>query len=71
MHPVLRNAIENPRFARPYGSDRGDYGFEMGGSGVDNYIKSNNIGMGNADEMVTKRSIASGRARAIGTHSLH
>jgi hypothetical protein len=41
MHHVLRAAIENPRFARPYGSDRGDNGFsDMGTMAVDGYMKS-------------------------------
>jgi hypothetical protein len=41
MHAVLAAAIANPRFARPYGSDRGEWGFEAGHAGVDGFIKSN------------------------------
>jgi hypothetical protein len=45
MHPVLQAAIDNPRFARPYGSDRGDNGFStIGVRSVDTYIKQNNVG---------------------------
>jgi hypothetical protein len=41
MHPVLKSAIENPRFARPYGSDRGDNGFtQVGTPSVDSYMKA-------------------------------
>jgi hypothetical protein len=50
MHPVLKAAIENPRFARPYGSDRGEWGFETGISGVDNFINMNNVGRGSGLE---------------------
>ena len=71
MHAVLAAAIANPRFARPYGSDRGDYGFEPGISGVDNYVKGNNVGAPLADEMKMYRSLASGRARAYGTFGLN
>jgi hypothetical protein len=45
MHPILKNAIDNPRFAGPYGSDKGDYGFEnIGVRGIDTYIKTNTTG---------------------------
>lgn len=71
MHAVLAAAIANPRFARPYGSDRGDWGFEPGMSGVDNFVKGNNIGIPVAEELSMRRTIASGRARAIGTYGLH
>lgn len=71
MHAVLAAAIANPRFARPYGSDRGDYGFEHGISGVDNFVKGNNVGMPPAEEIRMERSIASGRSRAIYTHGLN
>ena len=42
MHPVLKNAIENPRIAQPYGSDPGDIGYsgEMGFA-CDRFIKAN------------------------------
>jgi hypothetical protein len=40
MHPVLKNAIENPRFARPYGSDRGDLEIDASAQiSVDRYIR--------------------------------
>jgi hypothetical protein len=42
MHPVLKNAIDNPRMPEPYGADKGDYGFDViGVRGVDWYIKRN------------------------------
>jgi hypothetical protein len=65
MHPILAAAIANPRIARPYGSERGDWGFESGLSGVDNFVKGNNLGVSPAEEMRMTRSIASGRAKAI------
>jgi hypothetical protein len=71
MHAVLAAAIANPRFARPYGSERGEWGFEAGVSGVDNFMKMNNAGPPPAEEMRMERSIASGRAAPIGTHGLH
>jgi hypothetical protein len=71
MHAVLAAAIANPRFARPYGSERGEWGFEAGLSGVDNFIKSNNSPPPPPEEMRMVRTIASGRARPIGTHGLH
>lgn len=71
MHAVLAAAIANPRFARPYGSDRGEWGFEAGISGVDNFFSVNNTGWGVAEEMRMERSIASGRSRAIGTYGLN
>lgn len=41
MHAVLAAAIANPRFARPYGSDRGDIGFsDMGTPAVDSHIRA-------------------------------
>jgi hypothetical protein len=47
MHPILQHAIDNPRFAGPYGSDKGDYGFEnIGVRGIDTYIKTNHIRAG-------------------------
>jgi hypothetical protein len=43
--PVLRNAIKDPRIAKRYGSDPGDYGFsEIGARGVDTFIKRNHVG---------------------------
>jgi hypothetical protein len=43
--PVLRNAIKNPRIAKPYGSDTGDHDFEeIGTRGVDSFIKLNRNG---------------------------
>lgn len=43
--PVLRNAIKNPRMARPYGSAAGDYGFsDIGARGVDTPLKLNRDG---------------------------
>lgn len=42
MHPVLKNALDNPRMPGPYGSDKGDNGFEsIGVRGIDTYIKTN------------------------------
>lgn len=55
MHPVLKAAIENPRFARPYGSERGEWGFEAGISGVDNFINMNNIGHAANDNNITPK----------------
>lgn len=43
MHAVLAAAIANPRFARPYGTDPGEWGFEAGISGVDNFVKGNKL----------------------------
>jgi hypothetical protein len=41
MHPVLKAAIDKPRFAGPYGSDRGDNGFtQIGTPSVDSYMKA-------------------------------
>jgi hypothetical protein len=40
--PVLRNVIKNPRIARRYGSDAGDYGF--GEIGVRAHIAMNRNG---------------------------
>lgn len=73
MHAVLAAAIANPRFARPYGSDRGEWGFEAGISGVDNFFKMNSC-FGTTDYSSSespRRTIASGRAAPIGTHGLH
>jgi hypothetical protein len=42
MHPTLQNAIDNPRFARPYGSDPRDIAYnnhESGSMAVDRFVK--------------------------------
>lgn len=67
MHAVLAAAIANPRFARPYGSDRGDWGFEAGISGVDNFVKANNLCAPTDEEL----RMESRRFRPIATHGLH
>lgn len=66
MHAVLAAAIANPRFARPYGSDRGDWGFEAGISGVDNFVRVNNMPPPVAEEMTARR-----RAKNIYTFGLN
>lgn len=71
MHAVLAAAIANPRFARPYGSERGEWGFEAGISGVDNFVRMNNVGISPPEEMRMERYIASGRVRVIGTYGLN
>jgi len=72
MHAVLAAAIANPRFARPYGSDRGDNGFqEIGSMASDTYMRTNSCPGDYGDGYGPQRTIASGRARAIGTYGLN
>lgn len=41
MNPTLVSAIANPRFAQPYGSERGEWGWSnVGVPAVDSYMKS-------------------------------
>lgn len=72
MHAVLAAAIANPRFARPYGSDRGEWGFPEAAMAADTFGKVNSCprDYGNESDRTT-RTIASGRAKAIGTYGLN
>ncbi|WFU84377.1 hypothetical protein QA645_17035 [Bradyrhizobium sp. CIAT3101] len=44
MHPVLANAIKNPRMPKPYGGGEGDYKANKTVRGVDTFVRLNRNG---------------------------